>query len=596
MGTLGIQDVPVRDFDEDSLGIEQYAKALKEFIVKCDTPMTIALQGDWGSGKTSLMQLIRSSLKDQIIPIEFNTWEFSQFNMASDLPVLMMEHFAEEVDRGIDKQTMEQVAKVGKAAWKAFRKIGGAAVATAAKTAGVDIAEKAVEQALFGDDPLSALKKAKRELSEMVAKRCEIENGKRIVVFIDDLDRLTPIKALEVLEVMKVFLDIENCVFLLACDFEIVRKGIKEKFKIAELSGKSFFDKIFQLSFHMPTARYDMRNYLKTLMDKIGFSYDEQDLSDYLNLVRCSIGFNARNIKRLFNSLVLLKTIQDQTGQTSQSGDLQKVLFAVGCMEMAYNPLHNYIMYQIQEHKENLTKAFGEELQSLQLPETISKLPDIEQLFGEASDKNRVVDRITEFMGAFVKSLQIDDETTLSEIEIKRLSEVMALTSLTSSTGEQQNTATNTWQDEISLFCRRVRDKLYQIDSAPPERYSRKAVGGSAWRDYALWYNQQGWEQWQLAYHLTWFEVDRNFRVGLLGNWDHIARLGLNRDQIQAGFVPLETLDPFKFKYADREKEPGIFDVWTDLGLIEWNSETDALRVTEALKQLITATKHLFTM
>ncbi len=48
-----VVDQPIVDKDVDGLGMNNYADALASFIQSAQTPMTIALQGEWGSGKTS---------------------------------------------------------------------------------------------------------------------------------------------------------------------------------------------------------------------------------------------------------------------------------------------------------------------------------------------------------------------------------------------------------------------------------------------------------------------------------------------------------------------------------------------------------------
>jgi len=60
-----IIDVPRQHNDEDLFEIQKYQNALTDFIRKADTPLTIALQGEWGSGKTSLMNVLKNSLCDQ---------------------------------------------------------------------------------------------------------------------------------------------------------------------------------------------------------------------------------------------------------------------------------------------------------------------------------------------------------------------------------------------------------------------------------------------------------------------------------------------------------------------------------------------------
>ena len=73
MSKIGYTDRPVEQLDEDSFGIKTYIDGLCEFIVSCDTPMTISIQGDWGSGKTSMMNMIKKVVDDRVHAIWFNT-------------------------------------------------------------------------------------------------------------------------------------------------------------------------------------------------------------------------------------------------------------------------------------------------------------------------------------------------------------------------------------------------------------------------------------------------------------------------------------------------------------------------------------------
>lgn len=84
-----VVDRPITEKDADSLGMGNYANALASFIQSAQTPMTIALQGEWGSGKTSLMNNLRGILchgkddksgdksNDKFLPVWINTWHYS---------------------------------------------------------------------------------------------------------------------------------------------------------------------------------------------------------------------------------------------------------------------------------------------------------------------------------------------------------------------------------------------------------------------------------------------------------------------------------------------------------------------------------------
>ncbi len=55
---FGNTDKPIEKTVNDTFGIRSYVDGLCRFILNCDTPMTISIQGDWGSGKTSMMNMI----------------------------------------------------------------------------------------------------------------------------------------------------------------------------------------------------------------------------------------------------------------------------------------------------------------------------------------------------------------------------------------------------------------------------------------------------------------------------------------------------------------------------------------------------------
>ena len=78
-----------RAAEEDLFSIKEYTDGLSEFIKVCNTPMTISIQGSWGTGKTSIMNFIEKNLSasGNIEIVKFNTWQFSQFNMEDQLAI-----------------------------------------------------------------------------------------------------------------------------------------------------------------------------------------------------------------------------------------------------------------------------------------------------------------------------------------------------------------------------------------------------------------------------------------------------------------------------------------------------------------------------
>lgn len=76
---IGIIDEPNPRGSNDQLGIDRHSKALIEFIKKAPTPLTIGVQGEWGSGKTSILNSIYHDLSQYECykQIWVNSWESS---------------------------------------------------------------------------------------------------------------------------------------------------------------------------------------------------------------------------------------------------------------------------------------------------------------------------------------------------------------------------------------------------------------------------------------------------------------------------------------------------------------------------------------
>ena len=101
---------------EDEFGIGKYIDGLAEFIAECKTPLTISIQGTWGTGKTSIMYLVKEKLAENIngnivVPVWFNTWKFSQFNMSDQLPVSLISSLINKLN--LKDAAVKEDAKAG---------------------------------------------------------------------------------------------------------------------------------------------------------------------------------------------------------------------------------------------------------------------------------------------------------------------------------------------------------------------------------------------------------------------------------------------------------------------------------------------------
>ena len=334
---------------EDEFDISHYISGLSAFMMECETPITIAIQGDWGSGKTSVMQMVRKDLERQNAAycVWVNTWQFSQFNKDTNLSLSLMEAILDEFD-----------IKEEDAAQNIWQDIGhiSMGVAKRAAIAAMDFTigssnTKDLQDAIAGaareiKAENEVIKNLKGSFQQCVAAAADKSGLDRIVVFIDDLDRLEPLRAVELLEVLKLFLDCEQCVFVLAIDYDVVVSGVSSKYgnAVDEDKGKRFFDKIIQVPFKMPVAQYNISGFVKkTLAAVADIECDYEEIENYLSLIENSIGSNPRSIKRLFNSFLLLLKIVDAE-LIEDRNDNKKILFAMLCMQLSYDKLYNYVV------------------------------------------------------------------------------------------------------------------------------------------------------------------------------------------------------------------------------------------------------------
>ena len=437
MASLGLTDRPVGSLNEEALGVKDYVDALSQFIESCETPMTIAIQADWGAGKTSMMNLAKEKLSNSTSKIDtmwFNTWQFSQFDMGDDLPISLLSQFVKRLGGEDSGEVIKKLAS-----WT--KKAGKAVLSTAAGNL-ISGADKIVSAA-FEDqlDTSEQIVKLKEELESIVQKKIAKEGHDRIVIFIDDLDRLVPEKAVELLEIMKLFLDIPRCVFVLAVDYNVVIKGLEKKFgtSVDDLKGKSFFDKIIQLPFNLPVAQYDVNKYFKELLNG-KFEYEDDDIETFVSLANNSVGFNPRSMKRLFNSLQLLNMVAASknilgTDSVATAQEKQRILFAILCLQTAYEPMYRFML----KHKSKLDMEFFDTFSELASLKESEYYDEVRKELRLQEDDEEALVRFIDFLNTFYDAIQLKSDESenadeeLSDKEIENLMRFLSFSSITTS-------------------------------------------------------------------------------------------------------------------------------------------------------------------
>lgn len=330
---FGITDLPsIVNKEKDVLNVHRYIRGLEMFIENCPTPMSIALQGDWGTGKTTFLQSMKQDFenekKGEIRTVYFNTWQYSQFNMESSLYTSFLTNIMNQIvpEDSQSKDLLEKAGKILKDVWKISKSAAWHFMdEQAKKRIGITISDQLAEEGIKAErEQADAICKLKDNFKAIVAdavKEFPKEEG-RIVIFVDDLDRLNPERAVEMLEVLKLFMDVENCVYVLAIDYDVVVDGVRQKYgsTMSDEKCRSFFDKIIQLPFCMPVSSYQIN---KLLTENLGMDL-EGCVSEVSELIEQTLGTNPRTFKRLVNSYYLLETVE-QAAQKEEAVGNEKV-------------------------------------------------------------------------------------------------------------------------------------------------------------------------------------------------------------------------------------------------------------------------------
>ena len=444
---------------QDRFNISKYINGLVNFIKSCNTPMSIAVQGDWGTGKTSIMTMIKNELRNlnNLNLVWFNTWQFSQFNLGDKLPLTMLNKLINEVSSNKESENFKYIKK--------------AMVGVADAILG-HISSGALEVSRFLDNEenlFEAVEKLKESFQKLVNEKAGNEG--RVIIFIDDLDRIEPERAVELLEVLKIFLDCEKCIFVLAIDYSVVTRGVKVKYgnDFSEGKGKSFFDKIIQVPFKMPVGSYDISLYVKKCFEDIGIEVEEETLPQYINLIKYSIGNNPRSMKRLFNSFLLLSNISDS--EILEDSLNRQILFALLCMQSSYELMYNYII----EKRLDLDGEFFNELKN-----------EKNDIFKKIEMNEKEISQFTRFMENFYNLLDKDGDGEINkEDEMEVFRKVLNFSTVTSSSAEVEENEDSILRDyrsknrNIARIIAKKLNKGFKVDFE--ETYKKKGIEISNW-------------------------------------------------------------------------------------------------------------------
>ena len=330
-------DIPIQSLKADEFGIEKHVNALRDFIRGSGTPMTIALQGEWGSGKSSFMRILESMLCDPALPsseryesIWLNTWDLFLENDYEAAVKRLVLSLLNQLEGHFEKLSNDKKKEKRREMLRDYLRAFSSSALGMANLNG-EFSDKVMDAVFVksGDTQLRHVKdRFESYITEEVRQKDNGITDKAFLIFVDDLDRLEPRLALTLLEALKNLFDIKNCIFILAIDYEVVAIGVEQKYGVISTKNrdmtKDYFDKLIQVPYMIPMAQYNIRGMVMNRLRDFNFFSRQYEYVRYedmsVDIVTLATRKNPRAIKRLLNMLQLATAIEGKSSDPAEGG------------------------------------------------------------------------------------------------------------------------------------------------------------------------------------------------------------------------------------------------------------------------------------
>jgi predicted KAP-like P-loop ATPase len=284
---------------------------------KPDHPVTIGVHGDWGAGKSSVLEMIEAGFadKDDVLCLKFNGWRFQGFE---DAKIALIEGIVtglvekrptlnkavETVKNVIRRIDWLKIAKrTGGLAFTAFtgiptpEQIGTivgsfeALVADPTKIVTKENISTAIDEAkaVLKPSESKSLPKEVEAFREAFDQLLKDAGIKQLIVLVDDLDRCLPDTAIETLEAIRLFVFTAQTAFVVAADEAMIEYAVRKHFPdLPDSTGprdyaRNYLEKLIQVPFRIPSlGETETRIYVTLLL--VGTEIDETG-ADYENLI-----------------------------------------------------------------------------------------------------------------------------------------------------------------------------------------------------------------------------------------------------------------------------------------------------------------------
>lgn len=240
-------------FEKDLLKREQYANVLSQIVKNSEGSFTLSINAPWGYGKTTFIKMWEASLQnDGYQTIYFNAWE-SDF--VADPMIALIDDIINGIGKTLTKDKRNFISALSKSLIQLGKLVPGihsyAEIAEAIQNGTEQLSEE--EECLKEYRGIQNIVGDFRDKLAAYAKK--VGKDKPLIIFIDELDRCRPDYAVQMLERIKHFFEIDNIIFVLSVDKKVISESILTVYGDIDVAG--YLRRFVDLEFTLPKPEID---------------------------------------------------------------------------------------------------------------------------------------------------------------------------------------------------------------------------------------------------------------------------------------------------------------------------------------------------
>ncbi len=243
---------PIQSTKEDLLERTSLAEEILRKLKEKPCPPVIGIYGGWGAGKSSLLNLIFSiNQAKKIQKLHFELFDAWKYEATGNLLIPIISRLIKQIPRG-GTGYAKRVIKITSLFFSDL------ALRYFTKTTISDVMNYKQEleknsNLTKWNNLIDEIEETAQDFERLVKLILKYKKREKLVVFIDNLDRCLPENAIHLLESIRNFLSVPNCIWVISVDNNVIASYINQKYYGTKVDGHNYLEKIITEQYNLPS-------------------------------------------------------------------------------------------------------------------------------------------------------------------------------------------------------------------------------------------------------------------------------------------------------------------------------------------------------